>query len=308
MADVWSSPCPFFRFLPLPNNVAGGKTMTAPALDIRPLAGAMGAEILGADLSEIDDALFAVIQKAFYEFGAIVIRDQVLTHEEHKRFAARFGKLEVHPIVEGLEGHPEIIKIHKAKGDPATFGVGWHSDNSFTERPSLGSILYAEKIPPYGGDTLFANQHLAYEQLSGGMRRMLDGLNAVHSAKYAYTAPTTREKYEGKTTMAYRHSDAIEKEVLHPVVRTHPVTRRKALYVNPMFTVGIEDMSDEESRPLLDFLFRHTVREDFQCRVRWQPGSVVMWDNRWIQHCALDDCQGFERIHYRITVEGEKPI
>jgi taurine dioxygenase len=162
-------------------------------------------------------------------------------------------------------------------------------------------------VPPHGGDTLFANQYLAYELLSAGMRRMLDGLQAVHSARYAYTAPTTVDKYEGKTTMSYRHSEAVGAEVVHPVVRTHPETGRKALYVNPMFTVRFADMSEDESRPLLEFLFRHSVREDLHCRVRWRPGTVTMWDNRCVQHTALDDCQGFERIHYRVTVQGDRP-
>ncbi len=277
-------------------------------MEVRPLTGSIGAEIFDVDLSELSDDTFHSIERVFYDFGVIVVRDQRLTHEAHLAFAARFGALERHPIVEGLDGFPEIIKIHKAAGDAATFGVGWHSDNSYTERPSLGSVLFAEQIPPVGGDTLFANQYLAYEQLSPGMRRMLDGMKAVHSGKYAYRASTTKEKYEGKTTIAYRDSEAVDREVVHPVVRTHPETRRRALYLNPMFTICFEDMSEDESRPLLEYLFRHSVREDFQCRVRWEVGSVTMWDNRCVQHTALNDCQGFERVHYRVTVEGEKPF
>ncbi len=281
---------------------------SSQTMDVLPLTGAMGAEIRGIDLTRLDAPAFSALERALYDFGAIVVRDQKLSHDEQKSFAARFGEIEVHPIVEGIDGHPEIIKIHKSAGDAATFGVGWHSDNSFTERPSLCSIVYGVTIPPYGGDTLFANQYLAYEQLSDGMRRMLDGLYAVHSAKYAYTAPTTDAKYEGKTTMSYRRSETIGAEVLHPVVRTHPETGRRALYVNPMFTVRFADMSEEESRPLLDFLFRHAAREDFQCRVRWYEGSVTLWDNRCVMHSALNDCQGFERIHYRVTVQGERPV
>jgi taurine dioxygenase len=280
----------------------------AATFDVRPLTGAMGAEVLGIDLKEMDDRDFAQLKGTLFELGALAVRDQRLSHEDQKRLAARFGELEVHPIVAGIAGHPEIIKIHKSAGDAATFGVGWHSDNSFTERPSMCSIVYGVTIPPYGGDTLFANQFLAYEQLSAGMRRLVDGLRAVHSAKYAYTAPTTVAKYEGTTTMAYRRSEAVDAEVVHPVVRTHPVTGRKALYVNPMFTVRFEDMSEEESRPLLDQLFRHAAREDFQCRVRWREGTVTMWDNRCVMHSALNDCQGFERVHYRVTVQGERPV
>jgi taurine dioxygenase len=268
----------------------------------------MGAELYGVDITKLDRDEFLEILAAFHDYGAIVIRDQSLGRGDQLAFAQRFGALEVHPIVQGLEDHPEMIKMHKAAGDRSTFGVGWHSDNSFTERPSLGSIVYGEKIPAVGGDTLFSSQYLAYEQLSQGMRAMLDRLNAVHSAKYAYTAPTTKDKYEGKTTITYRQTDVIQAEVVHPVARKHPVTGRKALYVNPMFTVRFEDMSEEESQPLLQYLFRHATRDDFQCRVRWQAGSLTLWDNRCVQHTALDDCQGDERILYRVTVQGEKPF
>ncbi len=276
-------------------------------LDVRPLTGAMGADVFGVDLTKLDGQTLVSIKRTFHEYGAIVVRNQSLTPSALLEFAKKIGAIEVHPIVKGLDEHPEVIKIHKATGDVATFGVGWHSDNSFTPQPSLGSIVYAEKVPPVGGDTLFANQYLAWEQLSGGMQRMLEGLRAVHSAKYAYTAPTAKDKYEGKTTIAYTHSDVVHAEVVHPVVRTHPETGRKAIYVNPMFTVRFEDMTEDESRPLLDFLFRHCVREDFQCRVRWQEGAVTLWDNRCVQHTALNDCQGFERILYRVTVRGNAP-
>ncbi len=284
-----------------------GPNKSSKALEVSPLTGAMGAEIRGVDLDDLEAAGFAELAAALYRYGAVVVRDQSLDDEAHLRLARRFGALERHPIVAGLAGHPEIIKMHKASGEPATFGVGWHSDNSFTVRPSMGSIVRAAVLPPFGGDTLFANQHLAYESLSSGMRRLLDGMRAVHSAKYAYTAPTTVDKYEGTATMKYERSQIVEEEVVHPVVRTHPVTGRRALYVNQMFTTRFEEMSEEESRPLLEFLFRHSTREDFQCRVRWCEGSVALWDNRCVQHTALDDCQGYERIHYRVTVAGEEP-
>ncbi len=282
-------------------------TEKSEALDLRRLTGALGAEVFGLDLRQLDDASFAAVRDAFHRFSVLAFRDQQWTLDEQIAFARRFGALEKHPIVDGMKDHPEIIKIHKAAGDAATFGVGWHSDNSFTEKPSLGSILYGVEIPAVGGDTLFASQYLAYEQLSSGMQEMLQGLRAVHSAKYAYTAPTAREKYEGNTTISYRYSDEVEAEVVHPVVRTHPETGRRALYVNPMFTVRFENMTEDESRPLLDYLFRHAAREDFQCRLRWEVGTVAIWDNRCVQHTALDDCQGAERVHYRVTVQGEVP-
>lgn len=287
---------------------AGSPMQNSTPFAAHPLTGSLGAEIAGIDLRALTEREFLELEQAFHQYAVLAVRGQDLSIEDLKRFAERFGELEVHPIVEGIEGHPEVIKIHKSAGDAATFGVGWHSDNSFTDRPSMCSVVYGTTVPPYGGDTLFANQYLAYEQLSEGMRRMLDGLGAVHSARYAYTAPTTVDKYEGRTTMSYRRSDVLEAEVVHPVVRTHPVTGRRALYVNPMFTTRFDSMTEEESRPLLDFLFRHAAREDFQCRVRWQVGTVTLWDNRCVQHSALNDCQGFERVHYRVTVQGERPI
>lgn len=287
---------------------AGSQVSNRGSIAVQPLTGSLGAEVTGVDLRDLDSAEFLALEEAFHRHGVLAVRGQELSLDDLKHFAGRFGDLEVHPIVDGVEGHPEVIKIHKSAGDAATFGVGWHSDNSFTERPSLCSIVYGVGIPPYGGDTLFANQYLAYERLSQGMRRLLDGLGAVHSARYAYTAPTTVDKFAGRTTMSYRRSEVIEAEVVHPVVRTHPVTGRRALYVNPMFTTRFEAMTEEESRPLLDYLFRHGAREDFQCRVRWQVGTVTLWDNRCVMHSALDDCQGFERIHFRVTVAGEPPI
>ncbi len=276
-------------------------------LTVKPLTGAMGAELSGADLNNLDDQTFSEIVKALYDFGVIAFRDQNLAPETHKAFASRFGRLEVHPIVEGVEGHPEMIKMHKSANTESTFGVGWHSDNSFLENPSLGSIVYGDVIPPVGGDTLFANQYLAYETLSPGMKKMIASVNAVHSARDAYTSPTANEKYDGKGTIKYRHAEIIEHEVEHPVVRTHPATGRKALYVNPMFTLRFADMTREESAPLLEYLLRHCVREDFQCRVRWAKGTVTMWDNRCVQHAALNDCEGYERILYRVTIAGERP-
>lgn len=277
-------------------------------IDVRPLTGGLGAELHGVDLSQALDApALSEIQRAFLEFGAIFFRDQALSYEQHMAFARHFGELEVHPIVNGMEDYPEIIRMLKPAGESASFGVGWHSDNSFLDVPSLGSVVYAEIVPPYGGDTLFADQARAYEALSPGMQHMLEGLTAVHSARDAYTAPSATPKYEGKTAITYRRSDAVDSVVEHPVVLTHPNTGRKALYVNPMFTQHFKDMSAEESAPLLGFLFDHAAKPEFQCRFRWQKGSVAFWDNRRVMHNALDDYQAFERLLYRVTVAGEKP-
>ncbi len=278
-------------------------------LTVAPLTGAMGAELSGIDLRDpLSDSALSEIRDALHSYGAVFFRDQPLTHDQHLVFARHFGALEEHPIVNGMESHPEIIRMHKPAGESASFGVGWHSDNSFLSEPSLGSIVRAEIVPPHGGDTLFTNMAAAYDGLSPGMKRLLDGLVAVHSASEAYTSDTAVDKYDGDTAITYRRSDAITNRVEHPVVRTHPESGHKALYVNPMFTLHFKDMSKEESAGLLDYLFRHATRGEFQCRFRWQPGSVAFWDNRLVMHNALNDYQGFERLLYRVTVAGDRPF
>lgn len=276
-------------------------------ITVQPLTGALGAEISGIQLANAGDEVFTQIQQVLYQYGAIFFRDQELSHADQIAFARRFGELEVHPIVNGMENHPEIIKVLKPAGEAATFGTGWHSDNSFFERPSLGSVLYGVTIPPQGGDTLFANQYLAYETLSDGLKQTLEGLIAIHTAGPAYTSETANAKYEGKTSITYTWSDSVHAEVEHPVVRTHPATGRKALYVNQMFTQRFKGWTQKESQPLLQYLYEHCVKPDFCCRFRWQPKSVAVWDNRCVQHYALDDYQAYERLLYRVTISGDRP-
>ena len=241
--------------------------------------------------------------------GAVFFRDQNIELDELVAFGRRFGALEVHPIVDGMAHAPEITKVLKPAGESASFGTGWHTDNSFFEKPSMGSVLFGKTIPPYGGDTVFANQYLAYEKLSAKMKHMLDsGLKAVHPASRAYTVDGTKEKYEKKTSITYSWSESVMDERGAPVVRTHPVSGRKALYVNDMFTLRFEGMSEAESRPLLDYLFAHCTKPEFCCRFRWSENAVALWDNRVVQHYAVDDYQDFERLMYRVTIEGEKPV
>lgn len=276
------------------------------SINVKALTGAMGAEISGVDLSDdLSDQQFAAIRSALFDNGAIFFRKQTLSFDDHSAFAKRFGSLEVHPIVKGMPEHPEIIKMHKPAGEAATFGTDWHTDNSFFEKPSLGSILYSEIIPPVGGDTLFANQQLAYQHLSEGLKETLEGLVAIHCAEEAYTSPTALEKYDGDGPISYMKSDIISETVEHPVIIKHPVTGKKALYVNPLFTRQFKGWSLEESRPFIDYLCQHATRIDFQCRFRWEQGMVAMWDNRVVQHAALNDYEQYERLIYRITVNGE---
>ena len=274
---------------------------------LTPLTGSCGAELSGVDLAHLSDEDFAQIHQAWLDYGAVFIRDQDIELETLVAFGKRFGNLEVHPIVDGLSDAPEITRVLKPAGESASFGTGWHSDNTFFEKPSMGSVLYGKTIPPYGGDTLFANQYRAYETLSDGLKHTLDGMMAVHSASHAYTVAGTQEKYDKKTAITYTWSDSIMDEVIHPVVRTHPETGRKALFVNDMFTLRFDGMSKEDSQPLLQYLFHHCVKPDLCCRFRWSENAVALWDNRAVQHYATDDYQAFERLMYRVTIEGDKP-
>jgi taurine dioxygenase len=283
---------------------------STPSVQVQPVSGALGAELSGVDLARplAPDAL-AAVHAALLEHQVIFFHDQQLTPESQIDVARHFGEPEVHPIVEGLPDHPELLRVHKPAGESASFGTGWHTDNSFFARPSLGTLLYASRVPPHGGDTLFASMTRAWEALSDAMQHLLSDLTAVHSAARAYDPAVTGEaKYRGGAAMRYRRSDAITREVVHPVVRTHPETGRKGLFVNPMFTQRIEGMRAAESDALLGFLWEHTTRPEFTCRFRWQRGSVAFWDNRCVQHYALDDYREFERVMMRVTIAGDRPV
>jgi len=276
---------------------------------IRGLSGALGAEIQGLDLSRpLSGHQREALLEAFYEHGVLCIRDQKLTREAQLALAKVFGTPDVHPIALGLEEHPEVIRVLKPKGEQAFFGTSWHTDNSFFERPSAVTILYGEKVPPVGGDTVYASMEKAWEILSEPMKRFLEPLTAIHSAGRAYDPRTTGEaKYRGEAAIQYTYSDAIYDEIEHPVVRTHPVTGRKSLFVNPMFTQRIAGLSEPESEGLLRILYDISTRPDLACRIRWEDGSVAIWDNRKLQHYAIDDYADFERLMYRVTIEGERP-
>jgi taurine dioxygenase len=278
-------------------------------VEIKPLAANCGATIHGIDLNLATDEDLDKVRQAVYHYGVVTLPQQELEPASQIRLAERFGTPEPHKIAKGLDDFPLITRVHKAAGDAATFGVGWHTDNSFQEQPTSISILSARTLPPVGGDTLYANQYLAYEDLSVGMKRMLDGLVGVHSAKYAFTVPTAQERYgNDDATISYEMNDIVFAEVEHPVVRTHPGTGVKALYVNPMFTIRFKDMTEAESKPLLNFLFEQCTRPELQCRVQWSARAVTLWDNRCVQHYAMDDYRQYERILDRITVQGEKPV
>lgn len=274
---------------------------------VRPIAGALGAEIEGVDLSsDLDNQTFEAIHRAFLDHQVIFFRDQNLTPEAHKKFAQRFGSLTIHPFVKGMDGHPEVMEIIKEPQDKVNFGGGWHSDTSFMEKPALGSILHALEVPAYGGDTLFASQYLAYETLSEGMRELLDTMTAFHTAKaeYGRQGNSAQKRSSMKIENAADDNPGFE----HPVVRTHPETGRKALYINIAFTEKFKNMSRKDSLPLLSYLFAHATREEVTCRFRWTKGAVAFWDNRCVQHFALNDYQGHRRHMRRVTINGDRPV
>jgi taurine dioxygenase len=274
----------------------------AEPLQIRRVAGALGAEIGGVDLSrDLPDETIAAIRAALNAHQVVFFRDQELTPAQQVAFGARFGPLNIHPYVRGMAEHPEVMEIIKEPQDRINFGGGWHSDMSFLERPAIGSILYAVEIPEFGGDTLFASQAAAYDALSPGLKATLDGLNAVHSANREYSS--AGHSAQKRSSMAVAEAEGMAGEYVHPMVLTHPETGRKALYVNPAFTIRIEGWSRRESKALLDFLFEHSRYEAFTCRFAWAKGSVAFWDNRSVWHFALNDYPGQRRHMRRVTVD-----
>ena len=274
----------------------------AAKLEVNRIAGAIGAEIGGVDLAEdLPDEIIAEIRAALIEHQVVFFRNQRLTPAQQVRLGRRFGPLNIHPYVAGMAEHPEVMEIIKEPEDRVNFGGGWHSDMSFLPVPSIGSILYAVEVPDYGGDTLFASQVAAYEALSPGLKRTLEGLSAVHSAAREYSAKG--HSAQKRKSMSVVEAEGAAGEHVHPVVLVHPESGRKALYVNPAFTVRFDGWSTRESRPLLDFLFQHCRYEAFTCRFAWRPGSAAFWDNRQVWHFALNDYPGQRRHMRRVTVD-----
>lgn len=275
-----------------------------PQLQIERIAGALGAEIHGIDLAAgLTETHAAQVRQALLEHQVIFFRDQHLDSAQYLRFAQAMGEPVEYPFVKGLDGYPVIIEVKKLEHERSNFGGIWHSDTTYLQQPPMGSMLLAREVPPFGGDTLFASQYAAYEALSDGMRKLLDPLVAVNSSAKADVSKT-REDRIATDGRADAKKDYVSE---HPVVRTHPETGRKALYVNVAHTLRFAGMTEEESAPLLHFLFRHQVRPEFTCRFAWRPGSLAFWDNRCVQHNPVNDYHGFRRLMHRITLAGDTP-
>ena len=275
-------------------------------IEIRPIAGACGAEIDGVRIGDdLDEGTVAELRQALNGYGVIFFRDQDCDAERHKAFARRFGKIFVHPNYKGMQDDDEIVMIRREPGDQHIVGEDWHTDTTMVEAPPLGAILYAIDVPPYGGDTCFASQGAAYDALSDGMKRLVQRLRAVHSDRTVAGPQAGRNAYRSTKV---REDEAWRETVsIHPVVRTHPETGRKMLFVNAAYTVGFEGMTEAESRPLLDYLLEHGHRPEFTCRFRWQNGSVAFWDNRAVKHLAVHDAGPYRRLMRRVQVAGDKP-
>jgi taurine dioxygenase len=272
-------------------------------MGIHPVAGALGAEVSGLDLARpLDDATVAALRQSWLEHLVLFFRDQDLSPAQFLAFARRFGEPIEYPFVRGLDDYPEIIPVLKLAHERVNFGGVWHSDTAYLDVPPMASMLVAREIPPFGGDTLFANMYLAYETLSDGMKRMLDGLVAVNSSAKADASRTREDRMKDRAREAARDYVAA-----HPVVRRHPETGRRALYVNVAHTVRFDGMTEEESAPLLAFLFQHQIRPELTCRFRWRPGSIAFWDNRCAQHHAINDYRGHRRLLHRVTLAGDTP-
>ena len=274
-------------------------------MKVKQIAGALGAEISGVDLAKgVPVSLAADIRKVFLDHQVIFLHDQNLTPLQFLVFAKAMGEPIEYPFVKGLDGFAHIIEVKKLEHEKVNFGGIWHSDTTYLDVPPMGSMLLSREVPPYGGDTLFASQYQAYEALSNTMKGLLDGLTGISSSAKADVSKTREDriKSDGKeaTPQEYRAE--------HPVVRTHPETGRKALYVNVAHTAGIKGMSDEESAPLLRFLFEHQVKPEFTCRFAWAPNAIAFWDNRCVQHNPVNDYRGFRRVMQRITLKGDKPV
>ena len=271
---------------------------------VNPLGGALGAEISGIDLNEvISDEQLTEVRQVFGQYAVIFFRNQNLSPENEIRFAKRWGEINTNRFFSSVEGYPQIALVVKEPDQKNNIGGSWHTDHSYDIAPALGSMLFAHEVPVSGGDTVFASMYKAYDTLSDGLKSTLSNLRARHSSAHVFGAARAANGNDD-TVGRIKNPEAATQEAIHPVVISHPETGRRSLYVNPGFTLGFEGWSDEESKPLLEYLYAHAARPEFTCRFQWKAGSIAFWDNRATWHLAVNDYQGHRRMMHRITIEG----
>ena len=302
-----------------PTGAFDNSALPSNLIEARPLAAAMGAEICGVDLRSLSDEQFEEVRRALFRHKMIFFRNQRLSHAEHEAVSLRFGPYAEDAYTSGIPGHRDVHPVIKEADDRSkvVFGEGWHTDSPFLPQPPAITLLRSFEVPPHGGDTIFANCALAYASLSPAYRRMIEDLKVHFSIRevllVAQAAAEERDNPIGRLGLS-RAAEAIPEHLqrkirgsVHPLVRTHPETGEKALYVDNSYAVGIEGMTEEEARPILDFLAGHIAQHAFTCRLRWEADMLVAWDNRLCVHHAFNDYQGFRREMYRTTVGGEVP-
>jgi len=275
--------------------------MTQQDISVTPVTPRIGAMVSGIDITgKLSNREVDTLHQALADHQVLFFRDQPFTLESQKAFGRLFGELHIHPNIPGPEGHPEILPIHADANSKRINGERWHSDVSCHPEPPLGSVLHLHTVPTSGGDTLFASMYAAYETLSPRMKTYLEGLTAFHSGERSYRRTNRLINVDD--------SGRVFPSANHPVVRTHPVTKRRALFVNRNFTYRINEVSEEESDAILAYLYQHAERADFQVRFRWEPNSVALWDNRAVQHLAVWDYYPQTRSGHRVTIKGDRPF
>ncbi|MEM7404619.1 MAG: TauD/TfdA family dioxygenase [Pseudomonadota bacterium] len=282
--------------------------MSSTEMTVSPVAGALGADVHGVNLSEpMGDNLFKAVNDALLEHQVLFFHDQEITPDQQIGFAKRFGDIHYHPYISGMPDHPEIVEIIKTESESKNFGGSWHSDQMFNRCPAKLTMLYAKEVPEAGGDTLFASMYAAHDALSDGMRKMLGELHTFNVGDRFKNqgGKTRREVMTGTSSMRLKDPDPDQDtEAVHPTLRTHPETGRKALYIGG-HTHRFDELTDEESEGLLDYLRKYSVRPEFTCRFRWKRNSLALWDNRCTQHFAVNDYAGKRRVMHRITIAGD---
>ena len=273
-------------------------------INVKPLSGNIGAEIDGVNLKKISKEQFKEIKIVFGKYGVIFFRNQNLSPEEEIIFAELWGEININRFFTNLEGYPKIALVSKEPDQKKNIGGAWHTDHTYDLKPAMGSILFAHQVPKKGGDTLFSSMYAAYETLSDGLKDTLKNMYGRHSSRHVFG--TSRAERNDDTVGRIINSEKAKQDAIHPVVITHPQTGKKALFVNPTFTLGFDGWSDEESKPLLNYLYSHATKPEFTCRFKWEEGSIAFWDNRSTWHLAVNDYHGQRRLMHRITINGTR--